>query len=183
VLIRRLTAVAFVAALTLTGCSGGDEAPPSVGGNAEVGATNDMNPQDPATLQDGGALRVALSGFPENYNTLHLDGNTVDMYALAKPTMPRSFIIAADGSATVNHDYFTNVELTGTNPQVVTYTINPKAMWNDGTPITWEDLASQFNATSGKDKRYTIAGTNGMDRVASVTRGVDDRQAIMTFSR
>jgi peptide/nickel transport system substrate-binding protein len=182
VLIRRLAAVTVVAALTLTGCSGGDEAPPSVGGNAEVGASNDMNPQDPSTLQDGGALRVALSGFPENYNTLHLDGNTVDMYALAKPTMPRSFIIAADGSATVNHDFFTNVELTGTNPQVVTYTINPKAVWSDGTPITWEDLASQFNATNGKDKRYTIAGTNGMDRVGSVTRGVDDRQAIMTFS-
>jgi len=180
---RRLSATALVAALTQTACSGGNEPPPSAGGNAEVGSTNDMNPQDPATLHDGGALRVGLSGFPENYNAMNIDGNTVDMYAILKPTMPRAFIIAADGSATVNHDYFTNVELTSTNPQVVTYTINPKAVWSDGTPITWEDLASQFNATNGKNKAYTIAGTNGMDRVGSVTRGVDDRQAIMTFAK
>ena len=53
---------------------------------------------------------------------------------------------------TVNTDYFTSVELTSTNPQVVTYTINPKAVWSDGTPITWEDIASQIHATSGKDK-------------------------------
>jgi peptide/nickel transport system ATP-binding protein len=182
-----LIALAVVALLVVGGVaiakfdSGGDDSP-SASGNAEVGATNDMNPQDPATLQEGGALRLGLTGFPENYNSLNIDGNTGDMFALLKPTMPRAFIIGSDGSATVNHDYFTNVELTGTNPQVVTYTINPKAVWSDGTPITWEDLASQFKATSGKDKAYTIGSPNGMDRVGSVTRGVDDRQAIMTFA-
>ncbi len=97
--------------------------------------------------------------------------------------MPRAFVIAADGSMKVNTDYFTNVELTGTDPQVVTYTINPKAVWSDGTPITWEDIASQINATSGKDKAYAIASPNGSDRVASVTRGVDDRQAVITFAK
>ena len=83
----------------------------------------------------------------------------------------------------MNTDYFTDVELTSTNPQVVTYTINPKAVWSDGTPITWEDIAAQINATSGKDKAFAIASPNGSDRVASVTRGVDDRQAIMTFAK
>ena len=68
--------------------------------------------------------------------------------------MPRAFRIASDGSTTVNTDYFTSVELTGTDPQVVTYTINPKAVWSDGTPITWEDIKSQIDATSGKDKAF-----------------------------
>jgi peptide/nickel transport system substrate-binding protein len=102
---------------------------------------------------------------------------------MLRPTMPRAFIIAADGSMKVNNDYFTNVELTSTDPQVVTYTINPKAVWSDGTPITWEDIASQINATSGKDKNFAIAAPNGSDRVASVTRGVDDRQAVITFAK
>jgi peptide/nickel transport system substrate-binding protein len=96
--------------------------------------------------------------------------------------MPRAFRIAPDGSMTVNTDYFTSVELTSTSPQVVTYTINPKAVWSDGTPITWEDIASQIHATSGKDKNFAIAAPNGSDRVASVTRGVDDRQAVITFA-
>jgi len=180
---RRLTVAALAAAFTLTACSSGDQAPPPVGGDATVGSTNDMNPQDPSTLQDGGALRLALNAFPENYNVLHIDGNDGDMFALMKPTMPRAFIIGADGSATVNHDYFTNVELTGTNPQVVTYTINPKAVWSDGTPITWEDIKYQVEAQNTKNKAFVIGTPNGCDRVGSVTRGVDDRQAIMTFAK
>lgn len=84
---------------------------------------------------------------------------------------------------TVNSDYFTSVELTSTDPQVVTYTINPKAVWTDGTPITWEDFAAQINATSGKDDRFLFAAPNGSERVESVTKGVDDRQAVITFAQ
>ena len=60
---------------------------------------------------------------------------------MLRSTLPRAIRVAPDGSMTVNTDYFTNVELTSTDPQVVTYTINPKAVWSDGTPITWEDIA------------------------------------------
>jgi peptide/nickel transport system substrate-binding protein len=182
--IRRLASALLVAGLALTACSGGNQEVPSAGGNAEVGATNDMNPQNPATLQEGGALRLAMASFPSNFNVLNVDGNDGDsVYPIMRPTMPRAFVIAPDGTATVNHDYFTNVELTSTNPQVVTYTINPKAIWSDGTPLTWEDIKSQVDATSGVNKAFAIAGPNGSDRVGSVTRGVDDRQAIMTFAK
>jgi peptide/nickel transport system substrate-binding protein len=181
--IRSFAVVTFVAALTLTACSSGNQQAPQAGGEAEVGTTNDLNPRDPATLQKGGNLRLALTDFPSNFNTLHIDGNQADAGAMMRATMPRAFRVASDGSTTVNTDYFTSVELTSTSPQVVTYTINPKAAWSDGTPITWEDIASQINATSGKDKAFAIASTNGSDRVASVTRGVDDRQAIMTFAK
>jgi peptide/nickel transport system substrate-binding protein len=180
---RRFAAATVIAALVLTSCSGGNRETPSAGGSAEVGTTNDINPQDPANLRQGGNLRVALTGFPPNFNSLHVDGNDADTHSLMRPTMPRAFRIGADGSPTVNTDYFTSVDVSGTNPQVVTYTINPKAVWSDGTPITWEDIASQINATSGKDKGFAIAATNGSDRVASVTRGVDDRQAVITFAK
>ena len=173
----------MIAALTLTACSGSNQEAPSAGGSAEVGSTNDINPQDVANLRQGGNLRLALNDFPPNFNSLHIDGNTGDVGSLVRPTMPRAFRIAADGSATVNTDYFTNIELTSTDPQVVTYTINPKAVWSDGTPITWEDLQSQINATSGKDKGFAIAATNGSDRVEKVERGVDDRQAVITFAK
>jgi glutathione transport system substrate-binding protein len=185
--IRRLAvailSAGMAAALTLTSCSGANQEAPSAGGNAEVGTTNDINPQDPANLQKGGNLRLALTAYPENFNTLHIDGNQADSAAMQKSTLPRAFRVAADGSLSLNTDYFTSAELTSTNPQVVTWTINPKAVWSDGTPITWEDIASQINATSGKDKAFAYASPNGSDRVASVTRGVDDRQAIMTFAK
>ncbi|MBB5166220.1 ABC transporter family substrate-binding protein [Mycobacterium sp. AZCC_0083] len=178
---RRLSVAALVLALTIAGCSGGDQKPPSAGGEAEVGTTSDINPQDPATLRQGGNLRLALSALPANYNTLHID-NEASGAAMLRATLPRAFRIAPDGSMMVNADYFTSVELTGTDPQVVTYTINPKAVWSDGAPITWEDIASQINATSGKDKAFAFASPNGSERVKSVTRGVDDRQAVITFA-
>ena len=178
----RFLAVVATFGLVVTGCSSPDEAP-SAGGEAELGASADINPQDPATLQQGGNLQLALSGFPPNFNYLHIDGNVADFGGLLRWTLPRAFFIKPDGEMTVNSDYFTNVELTSTDPQVVTYTINPKAVWTDGTPITWEDIAAQINATSGKDDRFLFAAPNGSERVESVTKGVDDRQAVITFAQ
>ncbi|MBV9091209.1 MAG: ABC transporter family substrate-binding protein [Mycobacteriaceae bacterium] len=181
-MIRRIALVMLLAAVAVAGCSA-NRVTPSAGGAAQVGTTNDINPQDPARLREGGDLRLALTEFPSNFNPLNIDGNSVDVDAIVRPTLPRAFNIAANGSLTVNTDYFTNVELTGTNPQKVTYTINPKAVWSDGTPVTWADIASQVDADSGKDKAFATASTAGYDRVASVTRGVDDRQAVMTFAK
>ena len=172
----------MTAVLVLTGCSGADTEVPSAGGNAEIGASADINPQDPTTLRQGGNLRLALTGFPPNFNYLHVDGNLGELGRMLRATLPRAFFIKPDGEMTVNSDYFTNVELTSSDPQVVTYTINPKAVWSDGTPITWEDFASQINATSGKDRAFLFASPNGTERVASVTKGVDDRQAVITFA-
>jgi peptide/nickel transport system substrate-binding protein len=174
---------AVVTALVVSGCSAATNLAPTTGSNAAIGTTSDVNPQDPAKLQDGGDLRLALSDFPPNFNILHIDGNSAEVAAMMKATLPRAFIIGPDGSTAVDTNYFTSVELTGTNPQVVTYTINPKAVWSDGTPITWRDIASQIHALSGIDKNFAIAGPSGADRVASVTRGVDDRQAVMTFAK
>lgn len=178
----RAAAIALAVNLSISGCSSGEDYLPP-GPSTAVGATSDVNPQNPATLRDGGDLRLALTEFPPNFNTLHIDGNSADVGGMVKATLPRAFVIGPDGSTTVDTDYFSSVELTGTNPQVVTYTINPKAMWSDGTPLSWEDIASQIHATSGADKAFAIAGTNGSERVKSVTRGVDDRQAVVTFAK
>lgn len=177
----RAGAALLAAALVLSGCSTGGQLTPV--GRGAVGTASDINPQNPQTLQEGGDLRLALIDFPPNFNILHIDGNSSEIAGMMKATLPSAFTIGADGSATVNTNYFTSVELTGTNPQVITYTINPKAVWSDGSPITWRDIASQIHATTGTDSAFEIATTNGADRVASVTRGVDDRQAIMTFAK
>ena len=179
----RLLAVGMAAILALAGCSAPTREAAAPGANAELGKSSDTNPQDVSALKQGGNLRLAIGALPSNFNTLNIDGNEADNGSMQRPTMPRAFVIAPDGSMKVNTDYFTSVELTKTEPQVVTYTINPKAEWSDGTPITWEDIASQINATSGKDEAFAIASPNGSDRVASVTRGVDDRQAVITFAQ
>jgi len=180
--VRRLALLALAVVLIVSGCANGYQDLPEARA-AAVGTTSDINPRDPSTLRDGGNLRLALTEFPANFNELNIDGNTSDTASIVNPTLPGAFITQADGSLKLNTDYFLGAELTGSNPQVVTYTINPKATWNDGTPITWEDLKATVDACSGKDKRYLIASRAGFERVESVTRGVDDRQAVITFAQ
>jgi hypothetical protein len=104
-------AIVFAVSLILAGCSAGAESLPP-GPATAVGATSDVNPQNPATLRIGGDLRLALTEFPSNFNTLHIDGNSADVGGMLKATMPRAFVIGPDGSTTVDTDYFSSVELT-----------------------------------------------------------------------
>jgi peptide/nickel transport system substrate-binding protein len=173
----------LVACLIVAGCAPGYRPLPPTGAGTQVGTTNDINPQDPSTLRDGGNLRLALQEFPSNFNPVNIDGNTGDVNSIVAPTLPRAFVARADGSLQIDRDYFTDVTLTGTDPQIVTYTINPKAVWSDGTPITWQDLKAQVDACNGHDKEFAVASKAGFDRVKSVTRGADDRQAVITFAR
>ncbi|MFP1150671.1 ABC transporter family substrate-binding protein [Mycobacterium sherrisii] len=178
---RKIAALAMASVLLVAGCSTGYQDLPETRA-AQLGADSDINPQDPATLREGGDLRLPLTAFPDNFNQLNIDGNTSDTAAVLGATLPGAFMTQPDGTLRLNTDYFLGAELTGTNPQTVTYTINPKATWSDGTPITWEDLKSEVEACNGHDKRYLIASRAGFERVRSVTRGVDDRQAVVTFS-
>lgn len=167
--------------LILTGCSseGGDFTP----GSAAIGSTNDINPHDVADLRDGGNLRLVLSSFPETFNYLHVDGASESTSDVISPVLPSPFSSDAAGELSIDHDYFTDIQLTGTDPQQVTYTINPAAVWSDGTPITWEDFASQAAALSGRDPAYLVAFTSGFERVEKVEHGVDDRQVVVTFDQ
>ena len=61
---RRFAIDVLFTVLLLAGCSGGQQEAPPAGGSAEVGTTNDINPQDPANLQQGGNLRLELTEFP-----------------------------------------------------------------------------------------------------------------------
>ncbi|HYH30273.1 MAG TPA: ABC transporter family substrate-binding protein [Pseudonocardia sp.] len=176
-------AVALTATLVLTACGGGGGG----GGGADTEipplAQIDINPMDPAQLRDGGDLRWPISNYPQNLNYHQFDGTEGDTSDIIDPMMPQTFLVQPDGSLEPDLRYMTSVELTSTDPQVVTYTINPEATWNDGTPITWEDFRAQWQALNGTNPAYTVSATNAYAPIAGVERGVDDKQAVVTWSR
>ncbi|MBF6214244.1 ABC transporter family substrate-binding protein [Nocardia puris] len=175
----RVAAPAVALALILSGC-GGDSNLKT--GDASIGDTNDINTRDVSELRDGGNLRLALTSFPATYNTLHVDADG-DSSEVVGWTLPGTINSDAAGNLTVDKNFFTDVQLTGTDPQQITYTINPEAIWTDGTPITWEDFASQANALSGRDLEFQVRATQGYSRIEKVERGVDDRQVIVTMAQ
>jgi peptide/nickel transport system substrate-binding protein len=184
---RRWAALVPVAVLSLAlaGCGSSDNGGGS--GNKTVPTTtqNDINKTPRDQLKDGGTFTWVLVQIPVNYNLNEIDGNLKDgadvMYAL----LPQAFYTDGAGTPYVNKDFLDDATLTSTDPtQVVTYKINPKAVWNDGTtttPITAADFIAQWKALNGTQPAYKITSSNGYDQMSNVAQGKDDHEVVVTF--
>lgn len=177
-------AAAAALALVITSCGGGGGGGDGgLAGTDQQQGVNDINPQPPDQVRDGGDLRWPLDAIPDNFNPNQVDGNLKENVEVMGALLPSAFLAEADATVTVDENYFTSVELTSEDPQVVTYTINPEATWDDGTPITFEDLRAQWSALNGTNPAYLPAGTTGYEDIASVEAGEDEKQAVVTFAR
>lgn len=185
--VTKLGALAATAALsmTLVACGGS----PGSGGNGNsrdtaqsLAAQAQYNPQAYDNLRDGGTLTTAQPEISPQWNIFQ--GNTT-AYSQAvwnwyNPILTTS---SPDGKPAFNPDYLTDVKAdTVSGNTRITYTINPKATYNDGSPIDWTAFEATWKANNAQNKAYIVNSSDGYDRIASVTRGVDDRQAIVTFN-
>ncbi|WP_028927553.1 ABC transporter family substrate-binding protein [Pseudonocardia acaciae] len=177
----RLAAVLASAAL-LTGCSllpGADDEPARPVLNA---GRADLNAKDPSGLKDGGELRWPIEGVPPTFNIYQTNGPSDDNRAIVDAMMPRAFRSTPNGSLLPDRNYLVSAGLLPTAaPQTVVYTIQPNASWNDGAPITWRDFESQWKALTGSNPAFQSTIPEGYDEIAGVTRGVDDKHAVVTF--
>jgi peptide/nickel transport system substrate-binding protein len=168
----------------LAGCGGGSDSDNGGGGGGEQASAteNDINAVDRGELAEGGDLRWPLGEIPPNFNYHQFDGTLDDNSDVMEALMPSAFEFAADAAPSVNEDYFTSIELTSDDPQVVTYDIHPDATWSDGTPITAADLIAQWQALNGTNPAYNISSSNGYDQMASVEQGDSEKQAVVTYA-
>ncbi|HVW33003.1 MAG TPA: ABC transporter family substrate-binding protein [Acidimicrobiia bacterium] len=179
--------LAAVVAVTLGGCSGGggkEPAKATAGPQAAAAGGPDITAVSRDHLPDGGTVRWPLLSFPPNFNTGQLDGTSSDVASVVGGLLPAMFRFDADGRPSIDHDYLDSAELTATEPrQVVTYRINRRAVWEDGTPITAADFQGQWTALSGSNPAYRIASSSGYDQIAGVAAGADDHEVVVTFER
>ena len=170
----------LAASLVLAACGGSS---PQLQAPGQGTGRNDINPKPRDQVRDGGDLRWPIDYIPANFNNNQFNGADIIGIAIVSPLLPGLFIGTADGGLQVNPDYLTSATLTSPSPQVVTYTINPKATWSDGTPITWRDFEAQWKALNGTNPALQIASKTGYEDIGSVARGTDDRQVVVTFAR
>lgn len=176
-------------ALTVTGCSaggGGGDAKPTVDsskGAAETGAlaTTAWTVADYADVTDGGTLRLAVDQMPDNWNTMQVDGNVKAGSQILDPTTGGPVVNTVDGGWELNPNYATEVKLLGDDPQVVEVKLNPKGVWEDGTPITYKDYDATIKANNGTNEEYQIVGDNVYKDIESVTKGETDFDFKITF--
>ncbi len=172
-------------ALAVPGCAGGEQPSTRAEGVGSAAATafdasNDINATRRDRLQDGGTLTWPLDQWPPNFNAGHLDGALSDNVAVVNALLPSPFHFDAAGRPILNHDLVVSAELTSTDPQVVTYRVNPQARWYDGTPITVADFEAQWKARNGSDPDFHVASTQGYDKIASVAQGRNELEVVVT---
>jgi peptide/nickel transport system substrate-binding protein len=178
-------AVVIAASLALTACGGSKGSGKGSNTNPtkkQASSTkNDINAMDYDQVPSGGTLRWAIDSFPPNFNINEVDGNDVNISDIMTATLPVVWHFDAGGSPILNTDVVDKAEQTSTSPQTIHYHINPKAVWSDGTQITYNDFVGLWSALNGTNKAFQPASTNGYQDVASVAKGETDQDAVVTF--
>lgn len=171
-------------ALVMSGCAaGGDGGGTDNGGEKETVTGADYNPQPRENLKEGGVVTFPIGEITPQMNANHSDA-TVDTATLWEWYNPQTILMTPDGEAYANPNYLedwtTEVK---DDKTVVTFTINPKAVWNDGSPIDWTSYEQTWKALRSTDEGYVPSSTDGYSLIESVEQGKDDRQAVVTFKQ
>lgn len=172
------TAVVAASAFALTACSSGG----SSGGDSDskkVADSTDVNAQPASKLKDGGTLRFALGSFGPDWNSWNNDGNADDI-ASARAPMDSSgcWNTKVDGSPTLNKDFCTSVkEDVSGGKQTITFELNDKAKFNDGTPINVDTFTNQWKILTNKDSNIVVASP--YDKIESIEKGKSDKEVIV----
>jgi peptide/nickel transport system substrate-binding protein len=197
-LTRALTLAAGLT-LVLTACSsgggGGDSNKGSSAGLTSCNTVGKANTCNAAATKSGGTYTYVLEKNIQQWNVQDVNGNTFENAEALEVVLPQVFIPQPDFTVGLNTDLMSSVTQTSTSPQTIVYKINPKAAWNDGTPITADDFVYYWRTNNGKDcppppasdstqtKGCLPSSTAGYDRVKSLTASDGGKTVTMVMSK
>ncbi|MFD8694283.1 ABC transporter family substrate-binding protein [Kitasatospora purpeofusca] len=176
-----VAAVSVAATACSSSSSSGDSSGKETRSTAQVASSvTDYNPQPYENLKDGGTYTTAGT-FDEQGNPFNVNG-TLNALRIWSWYNADAITYSPTGEVQYNPDYYSDVKVSVEGgDQKVVITLNPKAAFNDGTPIDWRAIEATWKANNGSDKEYAASSTDGYDRITSVTRGEDDKQAVIAF--
>jgi peptide/nickel transport system substrate-binding protein len=163
-------AIGTAAMVALAGCTTTTPAPSASGSAAPgegAGGTISVAQTNAAT---------ALNGDTADAN---LNTNGMIDYLTGNSDGPGSFFRVDNEFNLVPDETNGTVELVSESPLVVQYTLDPEAVWSDGTPMTTTDLLLNWAIGSGyyDDATYaedgTVSGGNAYFSLAGSTAGLD----------
>ena len=182
--VMSVVAVVVATSLMLGGCASDKKnANSGPAATVEIKPNGDYNPLERDQIKDGGELTLPILEVPEQSNSLH--GNAiVDGTTLWRWYNPQMTLADGDGTWHPNPAYLTNVkdeEVDGKT--VVTYDINPDAVFNDDTPIDWRVFETMWKFSNAENPDVVANSTDGYDQIESVTAGESDKQAVVTYKQ
>ena len=168
-----LMATGISGALVLSGCGGGDDGGGGGGGDD--------------TEASGTVVFGESTDFPDNLFPVISSGNATSVANILIRILPAVTQLLPDLSVTFDPELLTEEptleDVDG--QQVNTYSINPDAVWSDGTPITADDF---IFAQKIQDLEFTevcpdggILSTTGYDQMESVEGSDDGKTVTVTY--
>ena len=150
-----------------------------VGGSAANNAEDilknlQVNKQDRSSLKQGGTLTLAATALGPNFNLQTQSGYTSsNLDALAPCNIPAVmgfYTMSPDGEGTLNPEFCLEHKTETVNGvQTATFKINPKAAFNDGTPMDVKAVQAcwkVYRATT--DNPYHITDNTMWQQVESI---------------
>jgi peptide/nickel transport system substrate-binding protein len=173
---RRKTALiapAVIIAMTAAACGGSDN--DSGGGGGGGGVT-------------GGQLVYGFeTAFPENLFPLIAAGNSVATAYAEIRVLPQVFRVYPDFTVKPDTDLVVGEPTSQTTggKQVITYKINPAAVWSDGDPIDAKDFEFSWRLQKSSDPKTggcpDVISTTGYDQITSVEGSDNDKTVTVTL--
>jgi peptide/nickel transport system substrate-binding protein len=126
---------------------------------------------------------------PENLFPLITAGNLTSVANMEIRVLPRPFRVWPDLSYHPDMDFLAVEPETGTveGKFKVTYQINDKAVWSDGTAMSWKDFEYTWRIQRSLDPNDggcdAVVSSTGFDLIEAVTRGDTDRMAVVTYTQ
>ena len=172
-------AVALGTVGLLAACGGNkkNETNSALGAGDDISKAVSFNPKDRSELKEGGELRLAFNGIPENFNPFNTNGYTsgsIAIQAAMNSAYAGGYKYDYTGKPSLNTDYITEYKAeTKNGVQTVTFKINPKAKFNDGTPIDIESVRAAHKIFTAPAGEYQVTDDPMWKQVKSVEEDGD----------
>ncbi len=161
----------------------------------------------PPAAPQGGSITYASEQEYTSYNNATADQVLFANTLVLNMVQPGPYISMPDLTLQVWTDMMDSVELTSTDPQVVTYKIKPAAVWEDGAPIDCSDFYLAWISQNGTLTKpnpdytgpsvldtngeavpetlpvYNAAGTTGYEDISKVECSDDNKTVTTTYSK
>ncbi len=161
----------------LAACGGGGEEKKLSGkaaGSAEEIVKNlEINKQDRSSLKQGGDFHGSVSALGPNFNVMTQSGYTTEnLTAIAACNIPGAIGFTSldpAGNYSLNDDYVSEYKAeTVDGKQTITYKLNPKAVFNDGTPVDIEAVRTAWTVYRSSDNGFNVTANPFWQQVASI---------------
>jgi peptide/nickel transport system substrate-binding protein len=133
----------------------------------------------------GGSISFGMTQAPTGCNANTTKGNTPGTQMVLGAVLPSPYTVNPSGMPTPNSNLLVGnqAELVSTKPETIVYSLNPKAVWSDGVPITAKDFIYAWTQQRGDltSDPATVATTAGYRDIKSIKGSNKGRTVTVVF--